>query len=82
MYLGGMKKQTNTSSDGKSFVTSMVANTWDFTVEDEKFLPTIAKALESGEPIRVTYRQEAVTFCRSDSDGSYFITGALPVITD
>ena len=74
MLLGGLRKQTNLSSDGKSTTTSMVANTWDFTISDEKVLPAIQAALDSGDPIRLQYRQELVTFCRSDSD-DYFVTG-------
>lgn len=76
MYLGGLKKQTNSSSDGQSTTTSMVANTWDFTVEDETLLPAIRKAMETGVPITLRYRQELVTLCRSDSDGDYFVTAA------
>lgn len=69
MYLGGLKKHTN--SDGN---TSMVANTWDFTVEDASYVPALQKALETGTPIKVRYNQEFATFCRSDSE-NYFITG-------
>lgn len=77
MYMGGMKKKTElvSSSDGKSTtpVTTLVANTFEFTIEDESLVPKIQEALESGERITVTYREELVSFCRSDS-GSYFVT--------
>lgn len=79
MLQGGMKKQANTSLsvDGKSTVTttSIVPNTWDFTVEDESQLPAIQRAMDTGEAVTIKYRQELVTFCRSDSDGDYFVTG-------
>lgn len=73
MLLGGMKRKTTTNSDGNSSV-SMVANTWQFTVEDERLIPAINAALNSGDPVTITYHQELMTFCRSDSDGDYFAT--------
>ncbi len=72
MLLGGLKKQVNVSSDGKSTTTSMVANTFHFTVEDESLLPAVKAAMESGQPVTISYREELISFCRSDE--SYFVT--------
>lgn len=71
MYLGGLKKKTSSDSDGNTSV-SMVANTWQFTIEDESLIPAIQKAMDSGERVTIKYQQELITFCRSDSEGSYF----------
>ncbi len=73
MLLGGLKKQTNFSSDGKSTTTSMVANTFQFTVEDESLLPAVKAAMEAGQPVTISYKQEMFTFCRSDEN--YFVVG-------
>ena len=75
MYLGGMRKQTDTHVDGNGraySTSSMVANTFDFTVENPALVTVLLTALETAEPVRVKYRQELVTFCRSDSD-NYFV---------
>lgn len=71
MYLGGLKKKT--TSNGESTTTSMVANTWDFTVEDERLVPAIQKAMAAGDPVTLHYKEEMVSFCRSDG-GNYFVT--------
>lgn len=75
MLMGGLKKVTNLSSDGKSSVDTMAANTFEFTVEDDHLdlIPKIQAAMDSGQRITLTYRKELISFCRSDSD-SYFIT--------
>lgn len=69
--LGGMRQET--SSDGKS--TTMVPNTWNFTVADEnsaKFNPIITDAIEKGATLKMTYDQELIPIC--DSDEGYFVT--------
>ena len=76
MYLGGLKKQTtvgSTSNGDTTTSTSMVANTFEFTVENPKLIPILQAKMQAAEPVTVTYREEAVSFCRSDSD-SYFVT--------
>ncbi len=72
IFMGGLKNQTQTSSNGKSSVDTMVANTWDFTVEDVSLVPKIQAAMDSGQRITLHYREEWLTFCRSDSD-NYFV---------
>lgn len=71
VILGGMRKQTSMSSDGKFSVTSSVANTSYFTVEDLSLVPKIQAAFESGVPVRLHYKKELVTFCRSDGDDTF-----------
>lgn len=74
MNLGGMKNVTKsgTTSDGKSYsYDTMAANTFPFTIEDEKLVPVVMKALEEGQRVKVHYTQELFTFCRSDSN--YFV---------
>ena len=72
MYMGGMKKQSHLSDDGKSLSTSMVANTFEFTVEDEKLIPSLKAKMESGDVVIVHYKEEVFSFCRSDSK-NYFV---------
>jgi hypothetical protein len=72
MLLGGLKRQSSTDSAGNTN-TSMVANVWRFTVEDERLVEPVQAALESGRPVTMGYRQELATFCRSES-GDYFAT--------
>lgn len=74
LLMGGLRKETQRTSDGKSTFDTMVANTMDFTVEDPALVPVIQAALESGDRVQLAYHQEVATFCRSDS-GSRFITG-------
>jgi hypothetical protein len=46
---------------------------FDFTVEDLSLLPKIKEAMEKQQEIKITYREELMTFCRSDSN-DHFIT--------
>lgn len=75
VIMGGMRKETHTASDGSS-VTSSVANTSRFTVEDPSLVSKIQAAFESGRPVRLNYKKEFVTFCRSDGDNN-FVTGVI-----
>lgn len=74
IIMGGMRKETQTSSDGKSTFTSSVANTSTFTIEDLSLVPKIQAAFEQGNIVKLHYRKELVTFCRADSDDT-FVTG-------
>jgi len=75
--LGGMRKEAHLSSDGKSSVTSSVANTATFTVEDLSLVPKVQAAFEAGAPVRLRYKKELITFCRADSDDT-FLTAVVP----
>lgn len=74
MNLGGMRKQTNLDSKGNYAGTSMVANVWQFTVEDKdaNIIPKIQESMQSGNVVTLHYRQELASICRSDSD-NYFV---------
>lgn len=80
MNLGGMRSKTDliTSGSGDSQTTtavkSIVPNTWAFTVESEALARKIMAKMDAGETMTLTYREELVSFCRSDS-ASYFVTG-------
>lgn len=73
MNLGGLKSELN----GKS--SSMVPNTWDFSIDPEtKHGENIAELLgvltqKQGQDISVTYQQEFIT-APWRSDTSYFVT--------
>lgn len=63
MVLGGLR-----SSEGGA-----VANVWEFSVIDEKLVPLVQQAADSGERIKLSYHQGLFTgVCISNSD--YFVT--------
>jgi hypothetical protein len=74
MMLGGLVAQP-TGEGG----TNMVANVFDFTIEDHAVLRKVQAAMQSGTKVELTYRQEIVTFCRSDNSGDYFVTDVKEV---
>ena len=49
-----------------------------FTVEDEGVAQQVQKAMETQQEVKITYREEALWFCRSDSNG-YFLTKVEPL---
>lgn len=70
MNLGGLRAQTDDKGN-----TSMVPNTWDFTVKDEdasRFNSTIQQAVENGSTLKVEYDQELMPVCNSEE--GYFVT--------
>lgn len=74
MLLGGLKTKTTSTTDSNGYVstsTSNVANVFQFTVERPELVPIIKDALDSGHTVRLTYRQELATFCRSDGTDSF-----------
>lgn len=69
LNVGGFRNRNN--GQGGSTV---VANIFEFTVEDEKIVPQIQAALESDKPVVLEYHEELFTSpCRSSTN--YFITG-------
>lgn len=48
---------------------------FDFTIENPSDLRGLTEAMERGDEVRITYRAEMNTFCRSDS-GNHFLTSA------
>ena len=67
MNLGGFRNKSDSNGG-----TSVVANIFQFTVEDETLIPKIKEAMASGETVTLGYRQELFNFCNTDS--GYFIT--------
>lgn len=84
MMLGGLVKKSSTSSDsdGNTRTTSnMVANVWQFTVEDPTLIERVKKAMEDGGGVRVHYRQEYLASpFRTETGvfGPYFLTKIVP----
>lgn len=69
MNLGGMVRRSN--ADGNA---TTAVNTWAFTVEDDNLAKRIVAKMDAGETVTLVYREELVSFCRSDSS-SYFVVG-------
>lgn len=59
MLLGGLKRKTSSTSDG-GITTSMVANVWNFTVEDPAIIAKLKEAMDSGAQVQIKYRQEII----------------------
>lgn len=84
MMLGGLVKKSSTSSDsdGNTHTTSsMVANVWQFTVEDPALIEQVKKAMEDGGGVRAHYRQEYLASpFRTETGvfGPYFLTKIAP----
>jgi uncharacterized lipoprotein NlpE involved in copper resistance len=54
--------------------TGVSGAAFEFTIEDPKLLKQVQDAMEQNLEVKITYRQEIVTFCRSESD-DHFLTG-------
>ncbi len=50
-----------------------MGQSFQFTIEDESLVPIIQDAVKHGKEVRIQYRSEAITWCRSDS-GDHFLT--------
>lgn len=72
MNLGGMRRQEITSSDGKSTMSEMVPNTFEFTVGDLAIVPKIQAALDSGDRVTLHYKHGVIVSPCGSSTG-YFI---------
>lgn len=76
LLLGGLKRKSSTDSDGNSH-TSMVANVWEFTVEDPELVAKVKALADAGEPVRAFYRQEVMASpfrTHTGVVGPYFLT--------
>jgi hypothetical protein len=51
-----------------------------FTVEDPSLVPLVEQAMNSQQEVKIGFRSEGMTFCRSDSD-NYFLTRIEPLHT-
>jgi hypothetical protein len=74
LLIGGMKRKTQTSTDSNGNISSsstMALNVMEFTVENPELIQPIINAMEAGKQVRLTYKQELFTICRSDGDDSF-----------
>ncbi|MDB5260496.1 MAG: uncharacterized protein JWN37_727 [Candidatus Nomurabacteria bacterium] len=53
--------------------SGVVGSAFHFTVESEELAQQVQKAMETQQEVKIHYRKEAVTLCRSDSE-NYFLT--------
>jgi hypothetical protein len=53
--------------------SGVVGQAFHFTVEDDALASQVQKAMDSFQEVKITYRAEAISFCRSDSN-SHFLT--------
>jgi hypothetical protein len=58
--------------------SGVVGNAFHFTVEDDTLAQQVQKAMEAQQEVKITYKQEGVTLCRSDSH-NYFLTKIEPL---
>jgi len=58
--------------------SGVVGNAFHFTVEDEALAKKVHEYMEKQQEVKITYRQEGATLCRSDSD-NMFLTDIQPV---
>ena len=71
LLMGGLKRKTTSDSNGGSHTTS-VANLFEFTIEDRPDLVAkVQSALAGGDTVKMTYKQELITICRSDGSDSF-----------
>lgn len=54
--------------------TGVNGSSFDVTIEDPALLKIAQEAIKTGAEVQITYRTEAITFCRSDSHDA-FLTG-------
>lgn len=47
---------------------------FDFTIEDEALAQKVAKLSDERKEVKLTYRKEAVSFCRSDSHNYFLVS--------
>lgn len=82
MLLGGLRRKSTSTTDsgGNSHTSSsMVANVWEFTVEDPALVAKVKKLIDEGAVIRAHYRQEYMTHpFRTETGmfGPYFLISA------
>ncbi|MEQ1561274.1 MAG: hypothetical protein ABL899_00965 [Nitrospira sp.] len=59
--------------------SGVVGQAFHFTVESEDLAKEVERAMNNQQEVRISYRQEGVTWCRSDS-GDYFLTKIEPLV--
>ena len=58
--------------------SGVVGNAFHFTVEDDELAQQAQKAMETQQEVKITYKKEGFSFCRSDSD-NYFLAKIEPL---
>ena len=58
--------------------SGVVGNAFHFTVEDDTIAQQVQKAMEAQQEVKITYKKEGFSFCRSDS-GNYFLVKIEPL---
>lgn len=58
--------------------SGVVGNAFHFTVEDDALALQVQKAMEAQQEVKISYREEMNSFCRSDSH-NYFLTKIEPL---
>lgn len=58
---------------GLSGGTGVMGAPFDFTVEDETLAKKVQEIMDKQQEVKISYRAEAASFCRSDSN-SHFLT--------
>lgn len=53
--------------------SGVVGGEFHFTVDDDTIAQQVQKAMEAQQEVKITYKKEGITFCRSDSN-NYFLT--------
>lgn len=59
--------------------SGVVGTAFHFTVEDNNLAQQVQKAMEAQQEVKISYRSELITFCRSDNQGDYFLTNIEPL---
>lgn len=60
--------------------SGVVGNAFHFTVESEELAEKVKQAMLAQQEVKITYREEALTWCRSDSN-DYFLVKIEPLNT-
>ncbi len=61
--------------------SGVVGTAFHFTIEDDSLAKQVEQAMNSQQEVRITYRFEAVTWCRSDSPDDAFLVKIEPLGT-
>lgn len=72
MNMGGFRNSSSTDSDGNT-TSSLVANVFEFTVQDPEIVQQIKEAMASSQIVTLEYDQQKL-YNPCDSSTGYFIT--------
>ena len=59
---------------GMNTGTGVMGQAFHFTIENDELAQQVQDALDKQLEVKIEYRSELVTFCRSDSPGNYLLT--------